>query len=72
MSAVEFEDPAGHVVEEVAIVRDGDDRARVFLQEVLEPGDRLGIEMVGRLVEQQHVRLGQQQSAQRDPAAFAA
>ena len=37
LAAVELEDPAGDVVEEVAIVRDGDDRAGVLLQMLLEP-----------------------------------
>ena len=51
---------------------DGDDGARVVLEEALQPGDRLGVEMVGRLVEQQQVRRLQQQPAQRDAAALAA
>ena len=71
-AAIEFENPAGDVVEEVAIVRDGDDRARVILQEPFEPGHRLGVEVVGRFVEQQQVGRQQQQAAQRDAAAFAA
>ena len=71
-AAIELEDPAGDVVEEVAIVRDGDDGARVVLEEALEPGDRLGVEMVGRLVEQQQVRRLQQQAAERDAAPLAA
>ena len=54
-AAVELEDPAGDVVEEVAVVRDGDDGARVVGEEALEPGDRLGVEVVRRLVEQQQV-----------------
>ena len=70
--AVQLENPAGDVVEEVAIVRDGDDRSLVLVQEVLEPGDRLGVEMVGRLVEQQQVGRLQQQAAQRDAAPLAA
>ena len=69
---IEFENPAGHVVEEVAIVGDGDDGARVLVEEALQPGHGLGVEVVGRLVEQQHVRLRQQQAAQRDAAALAA
>ena len=51
---------------------DGDDRAGVVLEEALEPGDRLGVEMVGRLVEQQQVGRLQQQPAQRDAAPLAA
>ena len=37
-----------------------------------EPGDGFGIEMVGRLVEQQQVGLLEQQAAERDAASFAA
>ena len=71
-AAVELEDPAGDVVEEVAVVGDRDDRAAVVAQVLLEPRHRLGVEVVGRLVEQQQVGLAQQQPAQRDPAALAA
>ncbi len=72
MTAVELEDPAGHVIQEVPVVRDGDDRARVLLQMLLEPLHALGVQVVRRLVEQQQVRLGQQQPAQRHPALLAA
>ena len=71
-AAVELEDPAGDVVEEVAVVGDRDDRALVVLEVLLEPGDRLGVEVVGRLVEQQQVGRGEQQPAERDAAALAA
>ena len=71
-AAVELEDPAGDVVEEVAIVRDGHDRPRELVQVVLEPGDALGVEMVGRLVEQQHVRALEQHAAERHAAPLAA
>ena len=53
-------------------MRDRDDRALVVLEEALEPRDRLGVEMVRRLVEQQQVGRLQQQPAQRDAAALAA
>ena len=72
LAAVELEDPFGRVVEEVAVVRDRDHGAGETLQELLEPVDRLGVQVVGRLVEQQHVGLGQQQAAQRDAALLAA
>ena len=60
MTTVEFEYPLGGVVEEVAIVRDADHGAGKALQELLEPVDGFGIKMVGGLIEQQHVGLGQQ------------
>ena len=53
VAAVELEDPAGHVVEEISVVSDRDDRAGVILEKPLEPGHRLGVEMIGRLVEEQ-------------------
>ena len=72
VAAVEFEDPLGDVVEEVAVVGDRDDSARVFLKIFLEPGDRLGVEVVGGLIEQQHVRRRQQQTTERHAALLAA
>ena len=71
-AAVELEDPAGHVVEEVAVVGDRDDGALVVVQVALEPRDRLGVEVVGGLVEQQQVGLLEEQPAERDAAALAA
>ena len=71
-AAIELEDPLGDVVEEVAVVGDRHDRAGVVLQELLEPVDALGVEVVGRLVEQQQVGAAEQQPAQRDAAPLAA
>ena len=35
-AAVELQDPLRHVVEEIAIVRDGNDRAGIFGERVLQ------------------------------------
>jgi hypothetical protein len=70
LAPVELEDPLGDVVQEVAVVGDRQDRARVALEVPLQPLDRLGVEVVGRLVEQQERRLLEQQLAQRHPAAL--
>ena len=56
-AAIELEDPARDIVEEVAVVGDDEDRARILPQMPLEPGGRLGVEMVGGLVEQQQLGL---------------
>ncbi len=71
-TTVEFEDPARNVVEEVAVVSDGDDRTLVLPEEAFEPGHRLGVEVVGGFVEQQQIGSGQQEATQRDSAAFTA
>ena len=70
LTPVELEDPTGDIVEEVAVVRDAQHRALVLLEVLLQPVDGFGIEVVGRLVQKKHIRLLQQQSAQRHPAAF--
>ena len=51
---------------------DGHDGAGVALQELLQPIDRLGVQVIGRLIKQQHVGLGQQHAAQRHAALFTA
>ena len=72
LAAVKFENPAGHVVEEVAVVGDGDDGAFVLLQVLLEPVDAFGIEVVGRLVEEQYVGFLEEEAAEGHAAAFSA
>ena len=49
---------------------DGNDRALILSQVCLKPLDTLGVQMVGGLVEQQHVGLAQQQAAQGHAAAL--
>ena len=71
-AAVELEDPAGDVVEEVAVVGDDEDGVRVLDQVLLQPGDGLGVEVVGGLVEEQHLGLLEQEPAEGDAALLAA
>ena len=70
LAAVEFEDPTGHVVEEVPVVGHRDDGAVVLAEESLEPRDGFRVEVVGRFVEEQEIGTGEQQPAQRDAAAL--
>ena len=57
MATIQFKNPACDVVEEVAIMSNRNDRARIFGQETFQPGNLFGVQMVGWLVEQQHIRL---------------
>ena len=50
---------------------DGHDGAGELRKVPLQPGDRFGVEMVGRLVEQQQVGLAEEQAAERNAAALA-
>ena len=70
--AVELENPAGDVVQEVAVMGHRDDGAGVVLEKPLEPRHRLRVEVVGGLVEQQHVGAREQQTAQRHAPPLAA
>ena len=61
----------GHV-EKIAVVRNQHEGVGIVAEILFQPVARFEIEMVGRLVEQQQVRLLQQQLGQRDahlPAA---
>ena len=50
----------------------GDDRAGVLVEEALQPLDRLGVEMVGRLVEEEQVGMLEEESSEGDAALLAA
>jgi hypothetical protein len=65
--ALAFEgDRARHdVVEKRPVVTDQEDRSRVVGQELFEEFERLRVEIVGRLVQDEHVRGSGEQSARR-------
>ena len=65
-------DVVGRALEEVAVVADHDERAGPGVEQVLEHGEHLDVEVVGRLVEQQHVGPAHEQAQQLQPAALAA
>ena len=69
---VELEDPAGDVVEEVAVMGDDQDRTLVVDQVLLQPCDGFGVKVVGGLVQQQHVGVFEQQLAECHAALFPA
>ena len=71
LAAVEFENPFRDVVEEIAVMGNGDDGAGVLLEMALEPGDGLGVEMVRRLVEEENVGFLEEKAAKGYAAALA-
>ncbi len=66
MAAIELQNPARDVIKEVAVMGDGHHGAAIVMQEPLQPGDTFRVQMVGRLVEQQHIGLREQQTAKGD------
>src|SRR5208283_5028362 len=70
--AIELENPAGDIVQKIAVMCDDQDRARVSAQMAFQPVHGFRVEMVGWLVQQQKLRLLQKESAERDAAALAA
>ena len=61
-AAVEPQSLPGQPGQERAVVADNDERALEPVEPVLEPFDRHDVEMVGRLVEQQHVGILRQRA----------
>ena len=64
LATVQLDDDRGHLVQKGAVVGDGDDAAVEVDQQLFEPGNGIEVQMVGRLVEQQHVGLGHQRLGQ--------
>ncbi len=64
-SPIDFPDSGRQVLQKRSVMRDKDQRLAPTAEKVLEPQDRRNVEVVGRLVKQQHVgfrgdRAGQQ------------
>ncbi len=57
LSAIELDDPRGQALQEGAVVRDEHHRTGILGEKAFEPRDGLDVQVVGGLVEQQHVRL---------------
>ena len=70
--ALEREDVGRDPVEEPAVVADDDDAARERFQARLERPERVDVEIVGGLVEEQDVAAGLQQLREVDAVALAA
>ncbi|GAP58049.1 conserved hypothetical protein [Arthrobacter sp. Hiyo1] len=58
------------MVEEVAVVGDGEDGTGVGREVLLEPQNTFGVQVVGGLVKEQEVGLLQQELAERHAAAL--
>ncbi len=69
---VDLDNRGGDAVEELAVVRDDEDRAAIALQVILQPVHGGEVEVIGRLVEQQHVGRLQEQQRQPDARLLAA
>ena len=71
-AAVELQNPAGHIVEKIPVVRHGHHRAGILRQMPFEPGNAFGVEVICRLIQQEQVGLFQQHFAQRHASPLAA
>ena len=71
-AVVDFDDAVAALVDEPAVMRNDHDRAAVALQIAAEPVHRIHVEVVGRLVEQQHVGLLENDAREVDARFFAA
>ena len=67
VGVADVEDPGHDAVEKIPVVGYHDDRALVRLEVLVEPAEHSEVEVVGRLVEQQDVRLAEQQAREGEP-----
>lgn len=65
-------DAVGGALDEVAVVADDDERARPAVEDVLQLGQGLDVEVVGGLVEEEDVGLVHQEAQDLEAAAFTA
>jgi len=72
LALFDVEDAVDDAVEELAIVRDQQQRARILAQPGLEPQDGVQVQVIGRFVEQQQVRTAHQRLRHVQPHAPAA
>ena len=68
---VEVEDLVDRRLEQRVVVADDHEAAAVRLEEVAQPHDRVGVEVVGGLVEQHDLGAGEQDAGELDAAALA-
>ena len=66
-AAIEIEDAGGEVAQEAAVVGDEDQRAAPALQRLLEVLDRVDVEVVRRLVQEQQVGIAHQRRGEQHP-----
>ncbi|MNQ09205.1 hypothetical protein D3C85_220170 [compost metagenome] len=71
-AAIQFEDARGEVLQEGTVVRDEQHGALEILQGFFKPGNRTDVQVVGRFVEQQQIRLGHQRLRQQHATTPAA
>jgi len=67
VSVIDIGDMGADAVEEMAVVRDGDDDAVVGVEKSLEPVDGIEVEVVGWFIQQQRLRVTEQSLRQQYP-----
>ena len=65
LAAIDVDDARGDLLDEAAVVRDEQNGAGMSSHGVLEPFDRTDVEMIGRLVEQQQLRVRDERLGER-------
>ena len=67
LALAHMEDGVDRIVQQLAVVADDQSGVRVLLEPGFEPKSALEIEIIGRFVEEEQIRLGKERSRQRDP-----
>jgi len=71
-AVLEVDDAIGHSIEKLAVMRDQQQRPRIIAQPGFQPKDRVEVQVIGRLIEQQQIRAAHERLRHIQPHAPAA
>ncbi len=63
-AAIQIDDPGRQLVDELPVVGDEDNSAAKIFEELFQPVDGIDVQVVGRLVQQQQIRIAGQRASQ--------
>ena len=70
--AIQFDDTRRQTIQKAPVVRDEEQRDVTRQQQIFQPVDSRDVEVVGRLVEEEHIRFTDQTTRQGDPLLLTA
>ncbi len=71
LTTIQLQNPASHIIKKITVMGNGNNRTRIPFKMLFKPGNRFCIQMIGRLIKKEDIRILQQQPAQSHPAFLA-
>ncbi|MNI96229.1 hypothetical protein D3C73_1546340 [compost metagenome] len=68
LSPPQHEQPVGHLIMQIAVMRDDDQTAGISSQRLLYPLARIDIKIIGRFIQHQQIRFAEVEAEKSHPA----